>query len=59
MWENSQLEVEQTKQKEVRYMTTTDFSSITDLVISLIPLILIVVIMQLLVKMFNNMVKDF
>ncbi len=40
-------------------MTTTDFSSITDLVISLIPLILIVVIMQLLVKMFNNMVKDF
>ena len=40
-------------------MTTTDFASITDLVISLIPLILIVVIMQLLVKMFNNMVKDF
>lgn len=40
-------------------MTTTDFSSITDLVIALIPLILVVVIMQLLVKMFNNMVKDF
>lgn len=40
-------------------MSEVDFTAITDLVIALIPLILVVVIMQLLVKMFVGMTKEF
>lgn len=40
-------------------MSSVDFTEITDLVIALIPLILVVVIMQLLVKMFVGMTKEF